>query len=99
MNADGETNTVEIDYIIHREPLEIGGHTVTAMIGTNYAGPCSVQETGRPESKAFCAFPDFVEAARAARYASTPDGGYGSVVIMPCESREITHTAFEDWAF
>ena len=98
MNADGWEWW---NITIHREPLEIGGHTVTAMIDTNYAGPCSVQLSGRPrpESKALCAFPDFVEAARAARYASTPDGGYGSVVIMPCEASQITHAAFEDWAF
>lgn len=82
---------------IHQEPLEIGVHSVESFVEVDYRGPCAVKYIS---SKALiCAFPSFSEALRAARYATTPDGGYGSVIITECSDEEITHAEFIKWAF
>lgn len=89
---------MDMSKIIHQEPIQIGGHTVTANVPDDYKGPSAIFcETNN--MKILCAFPTYTEAMIAARYASTPDGGYGSVVIEPCCADQITHAEFIDWAF
>lgn len=86
------------DDCFHTEPLEIGGHTALSQIPPGYSGPCGVFEESSVETL-ICAFPSPVEAMRAAWYATTPDGGYGSVVVRPCDADRVTHSTFPDWAF
>lgn len=86
------------DECFHSEPLEIGGHTARSQIPAGYSGPCGVFEDGVSETLV-CALPSLDEAMKAARYATTPDGGYGSVVVRPCDASSVTHATFPDWAF
>lgn len=84
--------------LVHEEPMEIGGHTVHSEVPNGYEGPCAVRAADGTE-KLICAFPSAPEAMRAAIYASTPDGGYGSTMIQPCTAQMVTHSEFSDWAF
>ena len=83
--------------VIHQEPLEIAGATVTSEVDDDHQGSCKVIEAF--SEKLICAFPNFQESKRAAIYATTPDGGYGSVRIVACSSDQITYAEFVDWAF
>lgn len=83
---------------IHQGPLEIGGHTVLTAVHAGYEGACAVLQANGSD-RLICAFPNFNEARRAAVYATTPDGGYGSTRIVSCEVDRITHAEFQDWAF
>ncbi len=82
--------------IIHQQPLEVGGHTVTTELPNDYIGPCAVFESNF-NNVFICAFNSLHEAASAAIYATTPDGGYGSTLIEPCSADMITHADFEEW--
>lgn len=93
-----ESNSNLTGTTIHEEPIEIGGHTVVSYIATGYEGPCAVRDEVQTE-ELICAFPNASEANRAARYATTQDGGYGSVIITPCSADHITHAKFVDWVF
>lgn len=84
--------------LVHEEPMEIGGHTVHSEVPNGYEGPCAVRAANGTE-KLICAFPSTLEAMRAAIYASTPNGGYGSITIQPCIPQMVTHIEFADWAF
>lgn len=84
--------------IIHQGPTEVGGETVVSSVEAGYEGPCAVLEDNGMD-RFISAFPNFYEARRAAVYATTPDGGYGSTKIVPCKADEITHSKFDDWAF
>ena len=84
--------------IIYQEPQEIGGHEVSSFVCDGYDGPCAVYSRSGKD-KLICAFPDYVEAKKAALYASTPDGGNGSVLVAPCNASQVTHSEFLDWAF
>lgn len=82
--------------IIHVGPIEIGGEEVTTVLATDYLGPSKVVDQ---HENVICAFADFNEAKNAAIYATTPDGGYGSVEIQACSIDEVTHEKWSDWAF
>lgn len=84
-----------VPIVIAENAPEIGADTATSLVPANYQGPCAVVEaSGR--GLAVAVLPSSVEAYRVARYAITPDGGYGSVMVEMTE-RCITDQNFEDW--
>lgn len=85
------------DKVIFQQPFEIGGHEVSSKLPFGYDGPCAVLCAST--DKTICAFLSLHDAVCAARYATTPDGGYGSVILSPCDVLHITHSDFASWAF
>lgn len=84
--------------VIHQGPSQLGGETVVSTVKAGYEGPCAVLEDNGHD-RFICAFPNVNEAIRAAIYASTSNGGYGSTKIVQCKADQITHAEFVDWAF
>jgi hypothetical protein len=84
--------------IIHQEPLEIGGETVISELPDGYEGPCAVV-LDNYHNDLICAFQHVNDAIASAIYVTKPDGGYCSILVVPCCEDQITHKDFEDWAF
>lgn len=84
--------------IIYQAPAQIGGDTVTALVDSAYKGPCAVLEDNG-QDVLVCALPDYEEARKAAIFATSPDGGYGSTKIIRCTKDDVTHEDFITWAF
>ena len=62
--------------VINEGPLEIGGETVTAYYLNEYRGKvCIMTDDG--EGRIVAVMPTVEEGLRVARYAITPDGGFG----------------------
>lgn len=81
--------------IIYEGPLEIGGETVTSYIPKHYLGKMSIMDDNG--TKVIAVMPTVEEGLRVAKYATSPDGGYGSVSIFAAGEERITHATFMDW--
>lgn len=83
--------------VISSSPMDVGGHCAVSTVKEGHEGPCSVHDTN---DKLIAALPNYAEAEKVARYAITPDGGYGSAYISESKASEpITHNTFDEWAF
>jgi hypothetical protein len=82
--------------IIHQSPLEIGGHVVETSLSLNHDGRCAI--VSGSGNQVIAIVPSFSEACRIAKYAVTPDGGYGSVRIES-SVHECTDDSFQGWIF
>lgn len=78
---------------VAQNPDEIGADCALTDVPAGYSGPCAVV-TDANESVAV--LPSEGEAQRVAAYAVSPNGGYGSVRIVPSNSA-VTHTDFNEW--
>ena len=87
----------EIGRVIAECAPEIGAHTATSCVSATYVGPCAVLEAGQID-KVVAVLPSPEEAFALARYAISPSGGYGSVIIEETD-RQVTHTTYTEWAF
>lgn len=76
---------------------EIGMDTAISYVSNGYLGHCAVVAAAN-NCSVIAVLPNEIEANSVARYAITPDGGYGSVYVEPTE-KKITHSGFSDWAF
>jgi hypothetical protein len=84
------------DYaIIHEAPAEIGAHTVETSLPSDYLGSCAIIQTSDRRT-VIAIVPNFIEACRIAKYAITPDGGYGSVSIEST-GNDCTHDSYLSW--
>lgn len=81
--------------IIAENPPEIGGDTASSMVRSTYHGACAVIEASGTE-RVIAVLSSGVEAYRLARYAITPAGGYGSVVVEETD-QAVTHPNLESW--
>ncbi|KXS55610.1 MAG: hypothetical protein AWU57_59 [Marinobacter sp. T13-3] len=81
--------------VIATNPLSIGGDTAAEAVPDGYTGACAVVPVSGSDN-VIAVLPSLNEARRVARYAKTPDGGYGSVVIE-ATSQPVTHETLEDW--
>jgi hypothetical protein len=81
--------------ILAEAPWEIGGHQENSYIKEGYIGRCEIKIENDPDT-ILAVLPNLNEAIAVARYAITPDGGYGSVEVHPSEI-DITHSDFMDW--
>lgn len=84
--------------MLRQEPDEIGAHSAVTDVPEEYSGSCALfSSSGRDQ--VIAVFPCSEDAFRAARYAITPDGGYGSVYVSAAPGAKPTHESFDDWAF
>lgn len=81
--------------VIAENPAEIGADTVISTICHSYQGPCAVIEASG-SGRVIAVLPSGAEAYRVARYAITPDGGYGSIVVEETDL-PVTHPDLESW--
>jgi len=81
--------------VIGANPLPIGGDVATEAVPDGYTGACAVVPASDSDN-VIAVLPSLNEARRVARYAKTPDGGYGSVVIEATR-QPVTHETLEDW--
>lgn len=81
--------------IVHEGPMELGGETVTSFVKPDHAGNCAVKRDAS-DHKAICVLSTYEAALSVARYAGTPDGGYGSVVVVATDE-PATHIDLLDW--
>lgn len=81
--------------IIAENPTEIGGDTATSMVRSTYQGACAVIEASG-SGRVIAVLPSGAEANRVARYAITPAGGYGSVLVEETD-QAVTHPNLESW--
>jgi hypothetical protein len=80
--------------IIAKTDDKIGGEYVDCQVNENYVGRCEVKTFN---DVLVGIFPNLEVGISIARYAITPDGGYGSVEIIECSEKIITHESFDDW--
>ena len=84
--------------VIHECPDEIGGHCAYSEIPVGYEGKCAIYNGGCFPEKEMAVFPSQPEAEAAARYATTPDGGYSEVTAKVADkTAQITHQTWLDW--
>jgi hypothetical protein len=81
--------------VIFQAAQELGAHTVQSCIPADYTGACSVIAASDGTS-VIAVIPNLAEANRVARYATRPDGGFGSVYIKQTDSA-CMHLSFQDW--
>ena len=84
--------------IIAEGPMQLGGEIAHSLVPDDYRGACKVVQDNLSD-EVIVVLPSRQEAYRAARYAITPDGGYGSVRVTPAPDGRITCETFEAWAF
>lgn len=72
---------IEEGRILHEGPMELGGERVVSYLPDDYSGPCAITCAGNGELIGVAADPEV--ALRIGRYATTPDGGFGSVDLEP----------------
>jgi hypothetical protein len=84
--------------IIHKSPDEIGGDCAYSEIPVEYEGKCAIFNGECFPEREMAVFPNRREAEAAARYATTPDGGYSDVTAKVADkSSPITHKSWIDW--
>ena len=83
--------------VIFQTALELGAHTVESCIPADYTGACSVIAASDGTS-VIAVLPSLAEANRVAKYATSPDGGFGSVYIKQTDGA-CTHLSVQDWLF
>ena len=76
-------------------PFQLGGETAEYCLPKNYDGPCRVIASSSDLQLAV--LPTIDAAIQVACYALMPDGGYGSVYVIPANEDEITHQDFNSW--
>lgn len=89
MQADMQGN------IVHEGPMEFGGETVTSFVEAGYVGHCAVKQDSSDQAN-IAVLSCYGKALCLARYATTPDGGYGSVVVVPTDE-PVTHFDLLNW--
>lgn len=79
------SSDMETGRIIHEGPMELGGERVESYLPDDYSGPCAITCAGNGELIGVAADPEV--ALRIGRYATTPDGGFGSVHLEPSSEK------------
>lgn len=80
--------------LLAQAPDAIGGNIAIGCHPSDHNGSFEVVAESNDQSIAVC--PGFDEAARVARYAITPDGGYGSVSVVATD-RGVTCNSLEEF--
>lgn len=75
------SSVMETCRIIHEGAMELGGERVVSYLPEDYSGPCSITCSGNGKLIGVAVDPEV--ALRIGRYATTPDGGFGSVHLEP----------------
>lgn len=75
----------------------VGADAAISSVPEDYQGACAVVEASSG-IRVIAVLPNKAEAFSVARYAITPDGGYGSVYV-DASNEAVTHSSFEEWAF
>ncbi|MGX1201159.1 hypothetical protein [Marinobacter sp. MBR-105] len=81
--------------LLAETPDEIGGEQAISSLPPGYQGHCAIVMNAN--GKVIAVLPNAEEAARVARYAIRPEGGYGSVEIIAAPEQSLTHESFQDW--
>jgi hypothetical protein len=87
--------TMETGNIIHQEPDQIGGHIVVSNCPEGFDGKVIVRDGSH---KTISITPSLAVATSIAIFASSPNGGYGSIYISEAKTEDVvTHSTFYDW--
>lgn len=81
--------------IVHEGDMAVGGETVTSFVDSGYVGHCAVKKDISDQAN-IAVLSCYGKALSLARYATTPDGGYGSVVVVATDE-PVTHFDTLNW--
>lgn len=82
--------------LVAMNPLEIGGDTAISDLPEEYKGKVQVVRDG--DVDVIAVMPNVESGLSVARYAITPNGGFGSVFVLPAPAEmQVTENNFMEW--